>query len=613
MGVGSSSSSSVFVNTQNNYEYYFYHDHSSLHYGYRPKNPVSGDFVSVDTGYTSTLFDVWYDGVKYGHLAYTRAAVAAEPLYYRHFEFESNGTLTFSNSSTISASSTYLSVNICTSEKGLPVIAYSTNVASPRPIYVDVASNFLSGWVSAPSYPIQVLGGGNTIAKYSLALAPKVSPSTSDGSGDDTVYFSWLIAIAAGNYDLYFRTFTLTDTGSDALIEDSVNAGQYRYFFDMVADPVTYDVHIAIANNTIPYHALHVWRDNASGNWTTDTHQEMAQPRISIVYERGSQEIRFFEFGTTFYTWSFNGTGYSARTSWSTPSSSPLIEAHAFPTSYFDWGNRILVGFVTQPVVDEYSRYNSMNTTEYSPPPSNTNPTTTSASFTDLHDGRFIFTGLESPYNLELVGSDADGGSTISSHEFALEIEGGYWINGTFTTSSAIITAGEDYAEIVDSSYSTVSQTQTANIKIMFYGNSPLDPFLDCWYRINDTSSGTSGWVEYTNLAEMILYDPDGGGGNGGWSTPSTLPVSGATEEEAGAEESVVPPQEYLIQIPNPLNPDQPINLIPIPWKWTQAQKLAVIWILLILILITIGYVLQQSQKRKAQKKKAKRDVTIKI
>jgi len=241
----------------------------------------------------------------------------------------------------------------------------------------------------------------------------------------------------------------------------------------------------------------------------------------------------------------------------------------------------------------------------------NNNPTTTSASFTNLNDDRYIFAGLEKDYDLELTGNDIDGASDLSLHEFALELDGDKWINGTYYTSSSTCTldAGSEYGLVMDSSHSSLMFKQTVTISIRFASSTPLTPFLDCWYQTTDSSSDVSGWTEYTDLAQIILYEEDSDGGGGS-------PITGGTDDEVengdedGETSTTDIDQEYLIEIKNPLT-GEAINLIPIPWKWTRAQKLAVLWILLILILLLMGAVYKQLKNRQKEKRKNAKSVNV--
>jgi len=246
-----------------------------------------------------------------------------------------------------------------------------------------------------------------------------------------------------------------------------------------------------------------------------------------------------------------------------------------------------------------------------SPLSANNAPTTSSASFTNLNDGRFILAGLEKEYALELVGYDSDGASDISTHQFALELINDNWINGTYDASSfsCSITAGSEYVNILQVSRTNSRLSQTVTISIRFAPSTPLTPFLDCWYQTTDSSSDVSGWTEYTDLAEIVLYEEGGGGGGGGgWgggSTPS-LPIT-PKQPIMITNEPEIFSEEYLIEVRNPIT-NQYINLFPIPWDWTEAQKLAVLWILLIIILLLVGaiYKMSKDSAKKRSKEEAK-------
>jgi len=244
----------------------------------------------------------------------------------------------------------------------------------------------------------------------------------------------------------------------------------------------------------------------------------------------------------------------------------------------------------------------------------NSAPTATSLEITNPSDGVYILAGSERDYTLRMVGTDADGGSDISTIHGSLAFDDTHMLNISMSGGTVTFQEGGDYVREVENTVTTSGTNVTVDVVLVFSQTTPIVNNIDGYLKVTDSASNSSGWTAFNDIVSTMLYAEDGGGG--GWVTPTEdeeeaiYPESESEPELLPAPEGLViftnNPElystEYLIESRNPLT-NQYINAIPIPWQWTPAQKMIVI----IGLPMTVIFLLSIIYKKREESKKRKR------
>jgi len=219
----------------------------------------------------------------------------------------------------------------------------------------------------------------------------------------------------------------------------------------------------------------------------------------------------------------------------------------------------------------------------------NTAPSPVSMEFTNLVDGVFFVSGIETVFELKTVCQDTQGGSDIQHQYISLQWgDSNVWFNATLAPNSYVITSGEDLMKIHYVEGTNNGQNQTLRVGLSS-DNPPIDE-LNGYLKAEDISNATSTILSAPKLAMVLIYDSDGGGGGGGGGAviiepeePVTPGITPTPKEEAE--------QEYLIEMRNPLDESEIIRILPIPWDWNVRQKLFVAYVLygfFVVLILTI-------------------------
>jgi len=160
--------------------------------------------------------------------------------------------------------------------------------------------------------------------------------------------------------------------------------------------------------------------------------------------------------------------------------------------------------------------------------------------FSNLNDGVFIFGGIEKTYYLELYVNSSLGTSDLNYTMFSLTTQNrDFWINGTYFdgNESVTMTAGEIYAEYVESSYADSGDIRHIQIGLRISPEIPPIPHLGAWVKSNGVVAVESSWTSFPNLCDiLVLSDEDDDGGGSG------VGAGGAEPTGAGAPSPTVAP-----------------------------------------------------------------------